>query len=125
MDTLAAGHDPAVQMIDASVVRVHQNGVRIADNGHQDIGRSRGHWVPIASQTLHDDSEAAPDRPTGKNCSDRPCRTTLTGSWTVAGRVSALSRNQDPEQTSTKPNRSPCMLLQALSFLRMLTPTHP
>jgi hypothetical protein len=55
---------------------------------------ARPHCAPISSQTLpsipYDDSEAASDRPTGKNCSDRPCRTTLTGSWTVAGCVSAL-----------------------------------
>jgi IS5 family transposase len=42
MDVLAAGHDAAVQMIDTSVVRVHQHGACIADNNHQDIGRSRG-----------------------------------------------------------------------------------
>jgi transposase len=42
MDALAAGHDPAVQMIDTSVVRVHQHGACIADNNHQDMGRSRG-----------------------------------------------------------------------------------
>jgi transposase len=42
MDALAAGHDAAVQMIDTSVVRVHQNGACIAGNNHQDIGRSRG-----------------------------------------------------------------------------------
>ena len=42
MDALAAGHDTAVQMIDTSVVRVHQHGACIADNNHQDIGRSRG-----------------------------------------------------------------------------------
>ena len=68
----------------------------------------RPHCVP--SQTLpsipHDDSAAVPDRPTGKNCSDRPCRTTLTGSWTVAGCVSALSRNQDPIRTFCEPRRS-------------------
>jgi hypothetical protein len=40
-----------------------------------------------------------PDRPTGKNCSDRPCRTTFAGSWTVANCISALSRNQDPNRT--------------------------
>ncbi len=49
----------------------------------------RPHYGPISNQTLpstpHGDSEAAPDRPTGKNCSDPPCQTTLTGSWTVAG----------------------------------------
>ena len=42
MDGLAAGHDAAVQMIDTSVVRVHQHGACIADNNHQDMGRSRG-----------------------------------------------------------------------------------
>jgi hypothetical protein len=39
---LAAGHDAAVQMIDTSVVRVHQHGACVADNNHQDMGRSRG-----------------------------------------------------------------------------------
>jgi hypothetical protein len=42
IDTLAAGHDTAVQMIDTSVVRVHQHGACVADNNHQDMGRSRG-----------------------------------------------------------------------------------
>src|SRR6476620_9836019 len=42
MDVLAAGRDGAVQMIDTSVVRVHQHGACIADNNHQDMGRSRG-----------------------------------------------------------------------------------
>ena len=31
MDALAAGHDAAVQMIDTSVVRVHQHGACIAE----------------------------------------------------------------------------------------------
>src|SRR5471030_1629844 len=42
MDALAAGHDAAVQMIDTSVVRVHQHGACIADNNHQGTGRSWG-----------------------------------------------------------------------------------
>src|SRR5262249_32791025 len=42
MDTLAAGHDAAVQMIDTSVVRVHQREACIADNNQQDMHRSRG-----------------------------------------------------------------------------------
>jgi hypothetical protein len=42
MDALAADHGAAVQMIDTSVVRVHQHGACIADNNHQDTGRSRG-----------------------------------------------------------------------------------
>ena len=31
MDALAAGHEAAVQMIDTSIVRVHQHGACIAD----------------------------------------------------------------------------------------------
>jgi transposase len=42
MDALAAGHDAAVQMIDTSVVRVHQHGERVSDNNHQAMGGSRG-----------------------------------------------------------------------------------
>src|SRR3979490_3360139 len=42
MDALAAGYDAAVQMIDTSVVRVHQHGACISDNNHQAMGRSRG-----------------------------------------------------------------------------------
>jgi transposase len=42
MDALAAGHDAAVEMIDTFVMRVHQHGACIADNNHQDVGRSRG-----------------------------------------------------------------------------------
>jgi transposase len=41
MDALAA-HDAAVQMIDTSIVRVHQHGACIANNSGQHIGRSRG-----------------------------------------------------------------------------------
>jgi hypothetical protein len=46
MDALAAGHDAAVQMIDTSVVRVHQHGACISDNNHQDMGPSRGGLTP-------------------------------------------------------------------------------
>ncbi|UVC19103.1 IS5 family transposase [Mesorhizobium onobrychidis] len=42
MDMLAASHDAAVQMIDTSVVRVHQHGACIANNRDQQMGRSRG-----------------------------------------------------------------------------------
>jgi len=42
MEALAAAHDAAVQMIDTSVVRVHQHGACIAENSEQDMGRSRG-----------------------------------------------------------------------------------
>ena len=42
MDALAAAHDAAVQMIDTSIVRVHQHGSCIAGNKEQHMGRSRG-----------------------------------------------------------------------------------
>ena len=42
MDALAAAHDAAVQMIDTSIIRVHQHGACIANNSGQHIGRSRG-----------------------------------------------------------------------------------
>jgi transposase len=42
MDALAAAHDAAVQMIDTSIVRVHQHGACISRNKRQSIGRSRG-----------------------------------------------------------------------------------
>jgi len=42
MDALAETHDAAVQMIDTSVVRVHQHGACIARSSEQHMGRSRG-----------------------------------------------------------------------------------
>jgi transposase len=42
MEALAASHDAAVQMIDTSIVRVHQHGACIASNRQEDMGRSRG-----------------------------------------------------------------------------------
>jgi transposase len=42
MEALVASHDAAVQMIDTSVVRVHQHGACIAGNREQHMGRSRG-----------------------------------------------------------------------------------
>jgi transposase len=41
-DALAATHDTAVQMIDTSIVRVHQHAACIARNRRQSMGRSRG-----------------------------------------------------------------------------------
>jgi Transposase DDE domain len=40
--SLAAAHDAAVQMIDTSIVRVHQHAAWIARNRSQSMGRSRG-----------------------------------------------------------------------------------
>jgi transposase len=42
MHALAADHDAAVQMIDTSIVRVHQHAACIARNKGQFMGRSRG-----------------------------------------------------------------------------------
>jgi transposase len=42
VDALATSHDATVQMIDTSIVRVHQHGACIGQNHRQKIGRSRG-----------------------------------------------------------------------------------
>ena len=42
IDALAAAHDAAVQMIDTSIVRVHQHGACITRNRRQSMGRSGG-----------------------------------------------------------------------------------
>ena len=42
MSALAGAHDTAVQMIDTSVIRVHQHGACITRNKKQSMGRSRG-----------------------------------------------------------------------------------
>jgi len=42
MAAFAAAHDAAVQMIDTSIVRVHQHAACIARNRKQSMGRSRG-----------------------------------------------------------------------------------
>jgi transposase len=42
IDALAAADDAAIQMIDTSVVRVHQHGACIIRNHRQSMGRSRG-----------------------------------------------------------------------------------
>ena len=42
MNALTADHDGTVQMIDTSIVRVHQHGACIAANSEQLMGRSRG-----------------------------------------------------------------------------------
>jgi transposase len=42
MNALAGAHDAVVQMIDTSIVRVHQHGACITRNRRQSMGRSRG-----------------------------------------------------------------------------------
>ena len=42
MEALAESHDGSVQMIDTSIIRVHQHGANITMNRRQSMGRSRG-----------------------------------------------------------------------------------
>jgi hypothetical protein len=42
MNALATAHDASVQMIDTSIVRVHQHGACIVQNRRESMGRSRG-----------------------------------------------------------------------------------
>jgi transposase len=42
IEALASAHDAAIQMIDTSIVRVHQHGACITRNHRQSMGRSRG-----------------------------------------------------------------------------------
>ena len=42
LDALVDTHDHAVQMIDTSIVRVHQRAACVARNRRQSMGRSRG-----------------------------------------------------------------------------------
>jgi transposase len=42
LNALTAGHDAVVQMIDTSIVRMHQHGACTASNSEQLMGRSRG-----------------------------------------------------------------------------------
>jgi transposase len=58
-DALAAGHDAAVQLIDTSVVRVHQHGACIADNNQQD------HWCPPPRESCSSGHLASDPWPAG------------------------------------------------------------
>ena len=74
MEALAAAHDAAVQMIDTSVVRVHQHGACIAGNREQHIGRSRG--GPTSKVHAAVDANGLPVRPDltlGEAHDNRPC----------------------------------------------------
>jgi transposase len=42
IDALAAAHDAAIQMIDTSIIRVHQQGACVTRNQRRSLGRSRG-----------------------------------------------------------------------------------
>ena len=53
IDALAAADDTVVQMIDTSIVRVHQHGACIAGNREQHRGRSRG-WLTSKGHAVVD-----------------------------------------------------------------------
>jgi transposase len=54
MSALAGAHDAAVQMIDTSIVRVHQHGACITRNRRQSMGRS----PPLSAPPMSSDKEA-------------------------------------------------------------------
>ena len=80
MNALTAGHDSAVQMIDTSVVRVHQHGACIARNSQQLMGRSRGGLTTKIYAVV--DTSGLPVRlalTTGEAHDNRLVRTLLSG----------------------------------------------
>src|SRR5215211_41541 len=53
MDAFAATHDARMQMIDTSIVRVHQHGACTARNREQFMGRSRGGLTSKIHAVVH------------------------------------------------------------------------
>jgi transposase len=77
---LASAHDAAVQMIDTSIVRVHQHGACIAENREQHMGRSRG--GPTSKVHAVVDANGLPVRPDltpGEAHDNRLCSVLLDG----------------------------------------------
>jgi transposase len=71
-------HDAAVQMIDTSMVRVHQHAACFADSANQSVGRSRGGLT----SKLHVDANGLPVRPgitRGEAHDNRLCSALLKG----------------------------------------------
>jgi len=60
MTALAIAHDASVQMIDTSIVRVHQHGACITRNRRQSMGRSRGGLTSKIHAVV--DAKGLPDR---------------------------------------------------------------
>jgi hypothetical protein len=74
MEALTAALDAAVQMIDASVVRVHQHGACIAGNREQHIGRSRGGLTSKVHAVVYADGlPVRPDFTPGEAHDNRLC----------------------------------------------------
>jgi transposase len=80
LNALAAAQDAAVQMIDTSMVRVHQRAACIADSANQAIGRSRG--GPTSKLHVVVDGNGLPVRlgvTPGEAHDNRLCSALLTG----------------------------------------------
>ena len=78
MDALAAAHDAAVQMLDTSMVRVHQHA--FADSASQSVGRSRGGLTSKLHVVI--DANGLPVRlgiTPGEAYDNRLCSALLTG----------------------------------------------
>ena len=76
MDALAAAHDAAVQMIDTSIVRVHQHAACIARNRGQSMGRSRGGLTSKIHAMVDRDAHRVEvvESPFGTNATSRDVR---------------------------------------------------
>ncbi|MEA2865139.1 MAG: hypothetical protein QOC84_3095 [Bradyrhizobium sp.] len=92
MDALAAGHDVAVQMIDTSVVRVHQHGACIADQQSPRYGslargpelqdsRGRGQQRPAGPSRAHARRSARQSAVFGSPQRVPPTNHVACGSW--------------------------------------------
>jgi transposase len=80
MDALANAHDAAVQIIDTSMVRVHQHAACIADSASQSVGRSRGGLTSKLHAVV--DTNGLPVRlaiAPGETHDNRLCSALLTG----------------------------------------------
>ena len=56
MNTLAGAQDAAAQMIDTSIVRVHQHGACITGNRRQSMGRSQGGLISMIHAVVDTDT---------------------------------------------------------------------
>jgi hypothetical protein len=84
-DALGAAHDAAVQMIDTSIIRVHQHGACITRKAKQSMGRLRG-GLTSKIHALGDTNglpiRLAPTRPA------RPMTIALSAPWLNSDRWS-------------------------------------
>jgi transposase len=78
IDALAATHDAAVQMIDTSIVRVHQHAACITRNQRQSMGRSRGGLTSKIHAVV--DSNDLPVRLAWRGTRRSTCRKTAVSS---------------------------------------------